>query len=80
MTRAAVSDSKPADRSGGYDPARRRRGARAGRERGCWVYIPAAELRKAGVDVDAGRPPDYRVWGGPRGGVVVSFYDPEPAP
>ena len=72
------SDSKARARQGGYDPARRRRSVRKGREGGCWVYIPAAELRKIGLDT-RGAPPSYRVYGGPRRGVVLSFY-PAPEP
>ena len=49
---------------------------REGRERGCWVYIPGAELAKAGVDLNAD-PPDYRVWGGRRGGCLLRFYQRE---
>lgn len=74
--RGPESDSKPPAVRGGYDPARRRRSVRKGREGGCWVYIPAAELRKIGLDT-RNEPPLYRVYGGPRRGVVLSFY---PAP
>lgn len=66
---APVSD-RPAGR---YDAARRRQGKRTGRERGCWLYVPAEELEKAGVDV-TGPPPFYRVWGTRRGGLVARFY------
>lgn len=59
--------------SGKYDHARRRRGVRKGRERGCWVYVPAAELEKTGID-PYGDPPGYRVWGSSRGRTVVQFY------
>lgn len=43
------------------------------RERGCFVYIPMEELAKTGIDLD-GPPPAYRVWGAPRGRVVVQLY------
>lgn len=56
-----------------YDSGARRRAQRRGRERGCWVYIPAEELRKAGYDPDS-EPPFYRTWGTPRGGSFVRFY------
>lgn len=56
-----------------YDAARRRLAQRRGRERGCWVFIPAEELSKAGVD-PAGEPPAYRTWGTKRGGVMVRLY------
>jgi hypothetical protein len=56
----------------GYDPGLRRRGVRKGRERGCWVYIPAEELTAARI-VSNGHPPFYRVWPG-RGTVMIRFY------
>lgn len=56
-----------------YDFARRRRSVRRGRERGCWVYIPAAVLREADFGPDA-PPPFYRMWGGRRGSVLVRLY------
>ena len=37
--------------TGGYDPALRRRSVRRGRERGCWLYVPAAELEAAGFAI-----------------------------
>jgi hypothetical protein len=57
-----------------HDRARRRRGKRSQRERGCWVYIPAVDLTAAGVDPN-GPAPYYRTWGDRRGGVVVRLYD-----
>lgn len=62
--------------SGRYDSARRRRGKRTGREKGCWLYVPAEELEAAGIDVD-GPPPFYRVWGR-RGSVLVGLYRTAP--
>jgi hypothetical protein len=59
--------------AGRYDHAARRRSQRRGRERGCSVYIPEDELRKAGFD-PADPPPYFRVWGSPRGSVLVRFY------
>jgi hypothetical protein len=56
-----------------YDAAARRRSQRRGRERGCWVFIPAEELEKAGVD-PSGPAPAYRTWGTSRGGVLVRLY------
>lgn len=56
-----------------YDAAARRRAQRRGRERGCWVFVPAEELAKAGVD-PAGEPPFYRTWGTRSGGVLVRLY------
>lgn len=59
-----------------YDSAARRRAQRRGRERGCWVFVPAEELTKAGFD-PAGEPPLYRTWGTARGGVFVRLYRDE---
>jgi hypothetical protein len=59
-----------------YDAGARRMAQRRGRERGCWLYVPAEELRKAGVD-PMGAPPLYRTWGTARGGVMVRLY-PQP--
>lgn len=64
---------EPAKRSGGHDPAVRRRGQAQGREAGCWVYITADMLKRAGYDTDDG-PVYYRVWAGARGRVVVQLY------
>jgi len=44
-----------------YDAARRRRGVRRGRERGCWLYVPAEVLAEIGID-PAEPPPWYRIW------------------
>lgn len=57
----------------GYDFALRRRSRRQGRQRGCTVDIPSVELAKAGYSLDD-PPPFYRVWGAPRGRVVVQLY------
>lgn len=56
-----------------HDTAARRRSQRRGRERGCWVYVPAEELLRAGIDLE-GTPPYYRTWGTQRGGVLVRLY------
>lgn len=56
-----------------YDSGARRQAQRRGREKGCWVYVPAEELRKAGHDPE-GPPPLYRTWGTARGGVFVRLY------
>ena len=55
-----------------YDHAARRRGVRHGRERGCWVYIPAEELRKANIDPHEA-PPWYRIWAN-RTRILIQFY------
>lgn len=62
--------------AGRYDSAERRAGVRKGRERGCWVYIPAEELAKTGHDPH-GAVPRYRVWGSSRGSVLVRLYRDE---
>ena len=59
--------------SGRYDKGERRKSHRKGRERGCWVYIPAEELQEAGVD-PYGTAPFYRVWAGTRGGIRLRLY------
>lgn len=56
-----------------HDPGALRRSQRRGRERGCWVYIPALALRESGVALD-GPPPLYRLWHGERGRFVVTLY------
>lgn len=70
-----MPESSPAvvKSSGKYDPAARRRSKRTGREKGCWLYVPADELVAARIDPD-GPPPFYRVWGSSRGGLFVRFY------
>lgn len=60
-----------------YDPQLRRRSHRGRRERGVWVYIAAEELVRAGVSV-FDPPPDYRVWGGRRGGLFLRLYKRAP--
>lgn len=56
-----------------YDSGERRQTKRSGRERGCWAYIPAEELRKAGIDPDEA-PPFCRAWGRSRGSVLIRLY------
>lgn len=57
----------------GYDSAARRVAQRHGRERGCWVYVPAEELERAGWPSDSPAP-FYRVWGTRGRGVLVRLY------
>ena len=71
--RASVSLSPVEIARGGYDPYRRRFGRRAGRERGCWVYITAVELKKAGF-AEGDPAPFYRVWGRRNGSVLLRLY------
>ena len=59
----------------GYDPAYRRRTVRRGRERGCWLYIPAEELRAAAID-PAEPPPCYRIWPRRRAILVQLYREP----
>lgn len=57
-----------------YDRARRKRAVRrSAAERGVWIFVPAVELAKAGVDPHA-EAPFYRVWGSRRGGLTARFY------
>jgi hypothetical protein len=56
-----------------YDSAATRQTIRRGRERGVWLFVPAAELRKSGIDPH-GPAPRYRVWGTPGGGVMARLY------
>lgn len=59
--------------SGRHDPAKRRQSKRSGREAGCWTYIAAEQLAKAGYD-PSGPAPFYRVWGSSRGGLFIRLY------
>ena len=58
-----------------YDSAEPRQSTRSGKQRGVYIYIPAHELRKAGIDPH-GEPPRYKTWGnGDRGAsVFVRLY------
>lgn len=58
---------------GRYDALLRRQSIRRGREKGCWLYIPAEELVASGYDPN-GPAPFYRVWAGTRGGLRVRLY------
>jgi len=74
---AALGASVAPLASGRYDALARRRASRAQRERGCWVYIPAEELVRAGIDPH-GPAPWYRTVGYRRSAnghsVIVSLY------
>jgi hypothetical protein len=59
--------------AGRHDHAERRATKRSGRERGCWAYIPASQLQRAGFSPND-PPPFVRMWAGPRGRVVVQLY------
>lgn len=56
-----------------YDAAQHRQSIRRGRERGVWVFVPATELRAAGIDPQADAP-KYRVWARKGGQVIVRLY------
>lgn len=60
-----------------YDPSQHRQSIRRPHEKGCWVFIPSAELRKSGVD-PSGLPPAYKVWGRRNGSVLVRLYGSRP--
>ena len=62
--------------SGRTDTAALKQAQRRGRERGCWVYIPAEQLETAGID-PYGPVPRYRIWEAPgRPRFVVNLYKP----
>jgi len=67
----------PRGRGRPYDPAFRRVATRSAAQRGCYIYIPEAELIAAGFSAD-GPPPFYRTHGFQRsvnaGSVIVSLY------
>ena len=56
-----------------HDYAARRKTKRTGRERGCWLYIPAEELAATGYESDA--PPFYRLWPGRKRTILVQLYE-----
>lgn len=60
-----------------YDRAERRKAVRYGKEKGVRVYIPAVELRRAGIDPE-GPEPEYLLRGYQRSesgcSVIVSLY------
>jgi hypothetical protein len=58
-----------------YDPTKKRKSRRSGRDKGCLTYIPAEVLENAGFDPD-GPPPFYRTWASRRskGSIMVQLY------
>lgn len=56
-----------------YDPQARRKSKRAGRERGCWIYIAATELERAGFTSDD-PPPFYKAQAFRRGTCLVNLF------
>jgi hypothetical protein len=74
----SVSPATDPMRAGRFDPGVRRASKRHGREKGCWVYIPAEQLVAAGITVE-GQPPLYRTWPAPgRPRVIVNLYQVQP--
>jgi hypothetical protein len=84
MASPSIPAAAPPDRRerSRYDPAEQRQAVRRGKERGAWVFVPAAELRAAGLD-PAEPAPRYRVWAHGRGSIMVRLYralESPPAP
>lgn len=72
-----MSAELPIQRGGMYDPQRWRRSVQKGRERGCWVYVPVAELQRTQLHPGEA-PPFYRVAGRAGGRtVVIQFREAE---
>lgn len=59
--------------AGRADTAARKRGTRGGRQKGCYIYIPAEQLTQAGFDPH-GELPWYRVTCTRHGTVLVNLY------
>jgi hypothetical protein len=61
-----------------HDAAHRRKSKRAGRERGCWLYIPFEQLEECGFKRDE-PPPFYLTWpdSGGRPRLMVNLYREE---
>lgn len=72
-TETAQGAVGPEVRNGRHDHAQRRASKRTGRERGCWLYIPAVDLLRAGYGADQPAP-HYRVWANARGRITVQLY------
>ena len=66
-------------RPGRFDKAARRKSTRSGRARGARILIAAEELEACGIDPN-GPPPEFRVWTGERGRIVVTFYPADLTP
>ena len=56
-----------------HDHARRRKTVRRGRERGCWLYVPAEQLVETGFQLSE-PPPYYKTWPGRKRTILVQFY------
>jgi hypothetical protein len=55
------------------DPAARKQATRSGRARGCYIYIDAGTMERAGIPA-SDSPPQYRLWAGRRGSLLVTLY------
>lgn len=55
------------------DPGLRKQSTRSGRARGCYIYIDAGTLQRAGIE-PGDSPPLYRLWAGRRGSLLVTLY------
>lgn len=55
------------------DTARRKKATRGGRQRGCYIYIPAEMLQAAGIDPKSVTP-HYRLWSARPGSVLIRLY------
>jgi hypothetical protein len=69
-----VKPPKTTIKAGRHDAAALRHSKRAGRERGCWVYVPAEQLVEAGLN-PYDPAPDYRVWSGKKRTLLVQLYE-----
>jgi len=56
-----------------HDFAARRKTVRRGREKGCWLYVPAEVLESIGYPPD-GPPPFSKCWPGRKRTLLVQLY------
>lgn len=56
-----------------HDPAQRRKLTRGGRQKGCYVYIPA-KIVQAATGSLGGPVTHYRTWAGKGGSVLIRLY------
>lgn len=57
-----------------YDPGATRRAKRKQRETGLWFYVPAAELRRIGIDPHD-PPTAYRIFAMSKHSLAIRLYD-----
>lgn len=79
LAKRAVSRSPAESAPGGGDTAERRRSTRAGRRRGCYIYITGEMLAECGID-PYGPAPDFKLWPGRRRTVLVQLYERRESP